>query len=444
MKLPIPFLLYVTSLGLFGAAGWTVYEMVPLWKAKAKEDATARGQNDGKDALARGRGKGPVADNWVYTKDSQPWWSGLKTVNLTGKLPPPPPPPPGTVPEKVEVIADVRPLDQLFELVSLVYDGQAGGKGGSSHVIIRFKPEANVEPPEWWVRENTPPTPTAATPGGQRPADGVGGRASGGGRPPQNPPGNRPPPRPTPTATPMPASLAGREMLQKIWVDDGGDARRSAMLWPMKPSQATEAGRVVHVGTIRLVRVADDAQSAYFVRELPPKEGEGAVEPKEERLIKTSMGLSQDVLEALLSLQGRDPKAATLPSTPAVPAVLAGAWIDTEETMRVGNRFNIGRQDERAFGEDTDRFLAQLNVDTYVGKQTKTAGLIVRGADSQLAKFGVQVGDVLLEINGRKVESKGAAVSLVKGDYNRGVRTFQSKWLVNGQVVDRVYSARDR
>jgi len=228
-------------------------------------------------------------------------------------------------------------------------------------------------------------------------------------------------------------------------VEDGGDARRSAMLWPMKPSQAAEAGKVVQVGTIRLVRVADDAQSAYFVRELPPKEGEAPVEPKEERLIKTSMGLSQDVLEALLSLQGRDPKAVTTPVTPAVSVNLAGAgWIDSEETMRVGNRFNIGRQDERAFSEDTDRFLSQLNVDTYVGKQTKTTGLIVRGVDPQLAKFGVQVGDVLLEVNGRKVESKGAAVSLVKGDYKRGVRTFQSKWLVNGQVVDRVYSARDR
>ncbi len=447
MKLPIPFLLYVTSLGLFGAAGWTVYEMMPLWKAKAKEDATTTGQNDGKDALARGRGKGPVADNWVYAGDpaSETWWAGLKTVNLIGKLPPPPPPPPGTVPEKVEVIADVRPLDQMFELVSLVYDGQAGGKGGSSHVIIRFKPEANVEPPEWWVRENTPPAPAAAAPGGQRPTDAVAGRP--GARPPQNPAGNRPPAKAPPTSpsAPIPTSLAGREILQKIWVEDGGDARRSAMLWPMKPSQAAEAGKVVQVGTIRLVRVADDAQSAYFVRELPPKEGEAPVEPKEERLIKTSMGLSQDVLEALLSLQGRDPKAVTTPVTPAVSVNLAGAgWIDSEETMRVGNRFNIGRQDERAFSEDTDRFLSQLNVDTYVGKQTKTTGLIVRGVDPQLAKFGVQVGDVLLEVNGRKVESKGAAVSLVKGDYKRGVRTFQSKWLVNGQVVDRVYSARDR
>ena len=53
-------------------------------------------------------------------------------------------------------------------------------------------------------------------------------------------------------------------------------------------------------------------------------------------------------------------------------------------------------------------------------------------------------GEVLIEINSRKVESKAQAVSLVKADYNRGVRTFTTKWWANGQVVDRTYQAPDK
>lgn len=433
MKLPIPFLLYAVSLGLLLSTGWTVYQMAPLWKGK--EEATKRGQNEGKDAIGRGRGQGPVTVDWAYTRQSAPWWAGFKDVNLIGRLPPPPPSPTAAEPEKVEVVADLRPLDQLIELVSLVYDGQMAGKGGNSHVIVRFKPEANVEPPEWWVRENTAPTPAAA-PGGQNPADRTQGRPRNQPRGAAPPPANRP--------SPMPSSMAGREVLQKVWVEDGGDIRRSSVLWPVQPSQVGSNGKAVQVGAIRLVRVAEDAQSAYFVREVPTGDGV-AREAKEERLIKTAMGLSQDVLEALLALQGREQQANPPERQVAAQANPAStAWVETEETMRVGNRIHIGRQDERRLQQDADQFLAQLNVDTYVGRQSKVTGLIVRGIDPQFQRFGVQVGDVLIEINGRKVESKASAVSQVKGDYNRGVRTFTSKWLVNGQIVDRVYTAPDR
>ena len=57
---------------------------------------------------------------------------------------------------------------------------------------------------------------------------------------------------------------------------------------------------------------------------------------------------------------------------------------------------------------------------------------------------GVQTGDVLLKINGRKISSKAQATNMVKKDYQRGVRTFATEWLSNGQVVERVYQAPDR
>ena len=160
MKLPLPFLLYVISLGLFALAGWTVYQMLPMWKSEVRDKATRTGQEEGKDLLGKGRGQGPASGGvWVYGTGSAPWWAGFKEANLIGKLPPPPPVPvTGTaVQEAVQV--DVRPLSEFIELVSLVHDGQTDGKGGSSHVVVRFKPEANVEPAEYWLRENMAPPP---------------------------------------------------------------------------------------------------------------------------------------------------------------------------------------------------------------------------------------------------------------------------------------------
>ena len=60
------------------------------------------------------------------------------------------------------------------------------------------------------------------------------------------------------------------------------------------------------------------------------------------------------------------------------------------------------------------------------------------------SSYGVQTGDVLLKINGRKISSKAQATNMVKKDYQRGVRTFATEWLSNGQVVERVYQAPDR
>ncbi|MGB3968290.1 MAG: hypothetical protein WBO45_16260, partial [Planctomycetota bacterium] len=165
MKLPIPFVLYVLACGLFGLAGWTVYQTLPLLKKETKQDASQRGMNAATDLTAKGRGQENSLLAWRYTVDSAPWWASFKSVNLTGKLPPPPPDQKtGENQAEAPVVVDVRPLADLIELVSLVYDGQAGGRGGDSHVIVRFKTEANAEPAEWYVRENAAPVPGAVQP----------------------------------------------------------------------------------------------------------------------------------------------------------------------------------------------------------------------------------------------------------------------------------------
>lgn len=442
MKLPIPLLLYVVALGLFGLAGWTVYETLPLWKKEVREAATSRGAKDGTDLITKGRGqKGPLT-NWRYTPESAPWWAGFKTVNLIGKLPPPPlEQKQGPSEAEKPVEADVRPLSDLIELVSLVYDGSSGGKGGNSHVIVRYKTEANVEPPEYWVRENTAP-PAGSTPSTapSQPRDVAPGR--GAQRPPATqPPTARPAMTPVRGATPMPTSVTGRDILQKIWVQDDGDHRRSAQLWPMKPA-STDPGKPPGVlGVIRLVRVAADAQSAFFSREVPSPEAGKPPIVREDELLKAAMDLSQDVLHELRRLQGAGAVRPDAKTAGAQPMVMS--WLDVQETTVVGKVRHIGRKDEKRFRESDD-FLERLNVDTYVSKSGRR-GLIVRSADAELASsFGVAPGDVLLELNGQKVESKAQAFSLGKEQYKRGVRTFVSKWLSGGQEVERIYQAPDK
>jgi len=199
----IPLLLYLVSAGLFGFAGWTVYEMLPLWKAPVREAATRSGQEDGTRGLALGKGQGPTVD-WTYHAGTASWWAGLKEVNLIGKLPPPPdvktddaPPPPPPPPP-------VRPLEEIIELVSIAHDGKSQGRGGYSHVIVRYKPEANVQPPEWYMLENAPPA-SGVSAGSRDVVAAVPGRVPGR-------PGQRPAPPPARPATPLPTSMVGREI----------------------------------------------------------------------------------------------------------------------------------------------------------------------------------------------------------------------------------------
>ena len=430
MKL-IPLLLYVVSLGLLGLAGWTVYQMLPIWKVEVRDNAQKQGQKEGSAALDRGRTQGPQSSSWSYTRETAPWWAGFKDVNLIGKLPPPPPDPTkGPDVAEAPKPIDVRPLETLIELVSLVSDGETGGKGGNSHVIVRFKPEANVQPPEWAVKENNPPAVASATA-----RDAVPSRPPTGGKPAAPPPpapaGKAPVPPPRPSS--FPASMSGKDPLQKLWVQDDGDPRRSNVLWPMRGTDGHE------IGKIRLVRVADDAQSAFFIRELPPpKPGEAAIEPKEEELIKTAADLSQDIARIIRELNGKRLLDGSKPAVAVAPGV---SWENVAETTRVGNNVHISRKDQQRFRDNSEDFVGAVTLENYVSRTGSTKGLIVKAVDSRLSSYGISPGEVLLEINGRKVQSKADAVTLVKGDYNRGVRTFSTKWLSSGQEVVRVYQA---
>jgi len=127
--------------------------------------------------------------------------------------------------------------------------------------------------------------------------------------------------------------------------------------------------------------------------------------------------------------------------TAAAPAD-AGQWVDVEETKRIDNVWNIGRNDEKSFVDNDEKFLEQINLDTYKSRFDGTTGVKVVNIDSQIGnRFGIQSGDVLLSVNGEEVRNKPEAISVVKRQYNRGTRQFVARFLSGGQIVERTYQA---
>ena len=165
MRLPLPFLLYVTALGLFGWAGWTVYDSLELFDENTMMDASKGGLKKAQDLVKRGKGAGSQGSGVNYAAPA--WWEQFKRLNLIGKLPPKQP-----TAEEIEQRrresekpkVDTTPLEDIFELVSLVFDGKDAGRGGDTHVIIRYKPPTKVQPPSWWLKENQPPGARAGGP----------------------------------------------------------------------------------------------------------------------------------------------------------------------------------------------------------------------------------------------------------------------------------------
>lgn len=431
MKLPIPFLLYTTTVGLFGVIGWIGYKGYPLVSKAAREASTAKGISEATDRVAVGKGQGTVAVDWSYSDKTASWWAQFRNINFTGKLPPPPKDP--TVVDQPTIVSpkvEIRPLEQIIELVSLVYDPQDQGKGELSHVIVRYRPEANVEPPEWYLRENSTASgsapaaqvrgdlaPPPKAPGGNQNFQGRAGQANRGGARAQ---------------TPVPTSMVGREFIQKIWIKGDGDPRRDPKLWPP-------------FDDIKLVGVDSTAQFAIFQRTpQPPKAGEPAQEPKEEQLMKTSMNLSQDILRELHRING-EPVGSGSGQGAVAPVATSNTWQEVADTTLINNVRHIGRNDEKRIRENPDEFFDRVNFEIYVSKVGSTRGLQVRNIDTKVAtQLGVSQGDVLIEINSRPVQTQAQAMQFGKTEYKKGVRTFVTKWLSGGQIVERTYQAPDR
>ncbi|MEY4673959.1 MAG: hypothetical protein RL148_1743 [Planctomycetota bacterium] len=413
MRLPVNALLYVASCGLLAASGWFFYNATEKLGAPKPSTFSETGRKDGESSVARGKGMGPATANWSYTPQS--WWQAFREARLIGKMPPPPVQPGQEAPKPVEPPKPpVKPLEQIIEVISLLYESTSEGKGGDSLAVIRYKPEANVQPPEDVLRKYAASANQLPT-GGARPADVVSAPARPGGRAPNAPRGS----------SAMPISSGSRDYVQYLLPGES--------LWPPYTD-------------IVLARISSDAESAFFQRKDMPlpqvQPGDPAPKPVEEELIKSSMPLSQEVMKELLE-QRRAGRAVSGVREESENAVVdAGQWVDVEETKRIDNVWNIGRNDERSFRENDEGFLEQINLDTYQSRFDGTKGVKVVNIDNQISnRFGIQSGDVLLSVNGEEVRNKSEAISVVKRQYNRGSRTFVARFLSAGQIVERTYQA---
>lgn len=437
MKLPISFLLYVSSLGLAGFTGWQVYELLPLRKQEAKHARHEVGRGKALDKLTLGKSEGPVSADWYYTgavsgavrTGNRWWWKQLQQTNFIGKPPPPPTAERGETSEEPVVVAPpATPLEDIFELGALVYDYRDDGRGKLSHVVVQYKPDAGVEAPAWYVRERQ----NSLTPGGGGPGDRVAPPPRSGGN--QNFRGgnrNKRGANPVSSAIPVAQGTGGPNVLiQEIWVQ-GTDKRSSPKLW----------GKYEH---IRLVRVSPDAQSAYFVRQVPSAEDPAKmVDGEEEQLFKGAANMSQEVLRALAALDGRDPD--SVAATGNQPGRSEQNWVDEADTRMVEtNRWNIGRKDHESFQADDD-FLEKVYFDTYKSRYSNLRGVIVRNIDPKLAaRFGIAEQDVLIEVNNHPVKTQAEALQFGKKEHKKGVRTFVTKWQSGGEEVIRTYQLPEK
>src|SRR5688572_29175604 len=116
MKLPIPTFLYAAAVGLLGFAGWTVYELLPLWQEAVRVAATKKGQDVGSAKLSLGKAALHASADWEYGSSTSQWWAAFREVNLIGKLPPPPPEAVTEAPVPVPVAEPIRPLAEIIEI----------------------------------------------------------------------------------------------------------------------------------------------------------------------------------------------------------------------------------------------------------------------------------------------------------------------------------------
>jgi hypothetical protein len=419
MKLPVNFLLYLTTIGLLALAAKTFQQAIDVGSLETKTRSYKEGQQEAADRMAEGRGAGPAVGAWTYNSTS--WHQTWMDPNVIGKDPPPPPEQ-ATEQEPVEPVVEIdrTPLEDIIELVTIMYDPD----GAQSHVTVRYKENVEVQPPEWYLRENEPVTATGAP--GYRPGDAAAaarGNVRRGGRPRAGRPAA---PRPTST----PPSSAGRTVLQRLWVEGSDEPRFEARLWPPHDH-------------IKLVRVAGSGLSAFFVRQPPAAPSQEPVATEEEELIKSSLPISQELLRLLRDLDPAGPAAVT---SPAAPTAADEQWQPVDETTRIDGVWHVGRRDQQTFADDGNELLSQINVDSYVSRTgSGQRGLQVMNVSTEIQqRFGVQQGELILAVNGTPVTTKAQAVNTGKKMYNRGVRRFVVTFLSNGREIERTYQAPDK
>lgn len=386
-KLPVNLILsslYLASAGLIGGIGWTFYT---TWQKRetSRTEAFQKSIAERVDThLDAGKKAQPERKNWRYDAEVLEWWKQFGKVNVVGALPPAPVEP--VVEKPPEKPKDTGiPLDSLVVLESLLLEvnktpaaGAAPAAESTSHVVVRYKPGVEVHPPADMVAA-----------GASQPAWG---------------PGDSTRPAGGPTA-PIPLASGQTELRQFVHVDE--------TLWPPH-------------NTLRLTRIGDDGQVAYFTREDPTKDRS---EWKEEPLEKNELELPADVVRALregrgLAATAADKGAGTGSTPPAPPEV--GDWRDPPVTSEIRpGQVHVSRRDYDYIRDNADKvFNDEVAVRTWKSRVGNYEGLWIDRVSPRLQSFGIQPGDVILSINGEKVKNKANAYAIGRRQYDGGTRRF--------------------
>ena len=121
-------------------------------------------------------------------------------------------------------------------------------------------------------------------------------------------------------------------------------------------------------------------------------------------------------------------------------------------TIRNGNRWMISIADWKKLSKSyADLFSAryssnvtvQLPDQNQTGRDGSVQAIMLRAVPRALASFGVQVGDMLLEINGEPVVDLATATLLLQRQYEYGIRRFELAFLRKRRVIFHIYLTKD-
>jgi len=400
-RLPINLLLYVCSAGLAAGSAWTFYSAMTSTAGLSLEEISSESSAH----IRKGREETPSDQRDRYSGDARAWWNSFDEANLVG-LEIKPPEAMEEKPVEPEKTVTAVPVQEILDVVGLAFDSNNPG-----WCVVRYKPMADVRPPKTVAGEGE--VAGGSVPGYAGPADSV--RPANPGRA----VGSRGNARGVPAGRPgMPAFAGGEQRVFQI-------LREGESLWPTYDD-------------IKLLRVQADGQAVFFTRTVP-----GQAEPMEEKMIPSELGLSQEVLAVLAKDAGS--RTSSGRSTGREPAQGASSdWIDVPETRAVSpGQWHISKADDRYLRDNAQTvFNEEFSARSYTSRSGSVRGVQVTRISPRLERFGVQSGDVVLELNGVKVSTKAQALREGRRMYKQGVRTFRAKILTGlGRIEERTYHA---
>lgn len=433
-RLPIQPILYLAITGLAAGSVWQFYEAFQQQRQQKKgQELNNQIVSDFNQHMELGRSRQPEHKTW----NPELHKTSFRDANLTGKLPPKPVETDKPAEDVAPPTPPQVPLADIFELRALCYqsgslDSQkadsedapeevrgavvADQRGNQTSVVIVYHTEANVEPPEDVLAAvgKQAGTPRTFTPGDSVRPRTTNQRGGRNGRP--TPPRGR-------GATALPSFGGNAELTHTVYLDE--------TLWPPYDH-------------IRLVRVDEGGLFAVFEREVLE---DGSDEFAKEKVFKAELGLSQDLLAKLASLEGQAgrPNAPIEPgSEQPIAAPRDNGWISAPTTRVIDDQVHVGEDLADKVRREPDKLFTSLGLRSYSSRGGSVKGLQISSVPSELSSFGFQRGDVIISVNGKPVTSKQQAYSVGKRQYQGGERTFEVEMITNGKRETRTILAPNR